>query len=250
MPVQVLVRRLVSWTLVSSSNLRARRRRPRRPRPRRGLLVPLLLATVLTTALSASPTFADESGAGVSVFGLGSFARANEIGIGVSAGDLEPDPLLGKNFRLDEGGHLFGGGAQALILVWGIRFGFSLSVFGLDGVKLRHAALDDELSVTASGVRGTTMELFGGYERAIGPVRPYADLVFGWGGAWFDVDLSHSRLGAIGRTEYGGWLFGIGLRTGIRIPFLERAFVDLSTLYSLGGLEQFRVATGVGLMLW
>ena len=220
MPVQVLVRRLVSWTLVSSSNLRARRRRPRRPRPRRGLLVPILLATLLTTALSTSPTFADESGAGVSVFGLGSFARANEMGIGVSAGDLEPDPLLGKNFRLDEGGHLFGGGAQALVLVWGIRLGFSFSVFGLDGVKLRHAALDDELSVTASGVRGTTMELFGGYERAIG------------------------------RTEYGGWLFGIGLRTGIRIPFLERAFVDLSTLYSLGGLEQFRVATGVGLMLW
>lgn len=203
-------------------------------------------AAFAAAALSAAPALAGDSGAGVLFYGFGSHAKIRGLPVGVGDNAIELDPLKNKDFRLDNGGQLGGGGFQIDGFVNGVRVGFGLSVFSVMGTKLRHDALEHGFTVEAQGAWGATIDTFLGYELLRGPVRPYVDLVGSFSGVSLNVDLMHPEYGRLGRTQYSGWLFGFGPRAGVSIPLGENAFFDVSGTYSLVGMERVRVVGGIG----
>lgn len=213
---------------------------------RRNRVALAFAASFLATALSAAPALAGDSGVGVLFFGLGSHAKIHGLQLEATDGGLELDPLKGKNFRLENGGTLAGGGFQINGFIHGVRTGLGLNVFSVQDTKLRHDALDNNFAVAASGAWGAGLDLFVGYELLHGPVRPYVDLVGGFSGVNLTVDLIHPEFGRLGRTQYGGWRFGFGPRAGLSVPLGKTAFLDLSGTYSVIGMERFRVVGGIG----
>jgi hypothetical protein len=204
-------------------------------------------ASFLVTALSAVPALAGDSGVGVLVYGFGSFAKIHGLDVGSSDGSVQLDPLKDKHFELEGGGYLGGGGFKIDGFVEGVRLGVGLSVFGVEGTKLRHDGLDHDFYVTASGGWGANLDLHLGYEFLRGPVRPYLDLVGSFGALSLNVDLMHPEFGRLGRTEYSGWQFGFGPRAGLVIPIGKSGYFDLSGTYGVAGMERFRIAGGIGL---
>lgn len=204
-------------------------------------------ATFLFTALAAAPALADDTGGGALFYGLGSFANLRGLKLSVEGDNaLEPDPLKGKHLRLEGGGHLIGGGLQVDIFGEYVRGGFAISVFGVEGAKLRLDSLSNHFSVSASGAWGAGLDVFVGHEFAKGPVRPYLDLVGNFSAIAANVDLSHPEFGKLGRTEYQGWLFGFGPRAGLSVSLGKNAFFDVSGMYSVMGVEKFRMVGGLG----
>lgn len=204
------------------------------------------LAAFTAAALAAVPALAGDSGGGVLFYGFGSAAKLRGLPVEVGSGSIELDPLKNKDFRLDNGGQLAGGGMQINGFVNGVRVGFGVSVFSVVGTTLRHAPLDHGFRVEASSAWGAGIETFVGYELLRGPVRPYLDLVGSFNAVSMDVDLMHPEYGRLGRTQYGGWLFGFGPRAGVSVPLGKAAFLDVSGTYSLVGMERVRVVGGIG----
>lgn len=203
-------------------------------------------AAFLTTGLAAAPALAGDTGAGALFFGMGSFAKIHGLQIGVGDGGVELDPLKDKHFRLENGGTLAGGGLQFNGYFEGVRTGFAIAAYSLEGATLRSDALDHGFTVKASGAWGANIDVFVGYELFHGPVRPYLDLVGTFSAVQLDVDLMHPEYGRLGRTQYDGWLFGFGPRAGLSVPLGKTAFLDASGTYSIVGMERFRVMGGIG----
>lgn len=189
----------------------------------------------------------DETGGGVLFYGLGSFANIHGLGLSTSGDTVEPDPLKNKHLRLDGGGHVFGGGLQVDVFGKYVRGGFAISVFGVEGTKLRYDSLGHGFSASATNAWGAGFDVFVGHELLKGPVRPYIDLVASIDVVSAQVDLKHPEFGRLGRTEYQGWMFGFGPRAGLSIPIGSNGFLDLSGNYSVVGMERFRIVAGIGI---
>lgn len=193
------------------------------------------------------PPEEDETGGGVLFYGLGSFANIGGLGLGVTDNTVEPDPLKNKHLQLIGGGHFFGGGLQINVFGKYVRGGFAISVFGVEGTKLRADKLDNRFRVSAANAWGAGFEVFVGHEFLKGPVRPYIDLVTSIDVLSVQIDLNHPEYGRLGRTEYEGWMFGFGPRAGLSIPIGSNGFFDVSGNYSVVGMETFRVVAGLGI---
>jgi len=189
----------------------------------------------------------DETGGGVLFYGLGSFGNIQGLGVSTSGDTVEPDPLKKKHLRLEDGGHLFGGGLQVDVFGKHVRGGFAISVFGVEGTKLRTDKLDNGFKVSASSGWGAGFDVFVGHEFWKGSVRPYIDLVGSINVLSLQVDLKHPAYGVLGRTQYEGWMFGFGPRAGLSIPIGPNGFFDVSGNYSVVGMERFRIVAGIGI---
>ena len=189
----------------------------------------------------------DETGGGVLFYGLGSFANVQGLGLGTSDDTVEPDPLKNKHLQLEGGGHVYGGGLQVNVYGKHVRGGFGISVFGLEGTKLRNDKLDHGFKATGASAWGGSFEVFVGHEFLKGPVRPYIDLVGSVDIVSAQIDLTHPEFGRVGRTQYEGWMFGFGPRAGLSFPIGKNGFLDLSGNYSIVGMERFRIVAGIGI---
>ncbi len=209
----------------------------------------LAVATALGAAwmLTSPSAVASENGGGVLFFGFGSGARIQGLGLTVDEDEVELPQLNGKNLRLEGRGSLAGGGVQANMYFQNVRVGTSLHMFNVEGTTLRHAELSASYEVSKGGVWGGGFDGFVGYEFTLGPVRPYVDLVAGIQFVALDVDLKGPLYGTPETTRYGGWMFGTGPRVGVSVPLSKLAFIDVSGMYSVVGMEQFRVVAGIGL---
>ncbi|MFO0591578.1 MAG: hypothetical protein U0441_28790 [Polyangiaceae bacterium] len=247
-------------------------------RPHRTVALALFCgATLVTAALAAPPAFAkkplvvaeeDEAtvpppppdppeppppprspyqeGAGMLLFGFGSFAAIDGLGLAPSGDDIEPDPLKNKHLRLAGGGHLAGGGMRIDIFGRWVRGGVTLSVFGVEGTHLAHDPLANGFRAEPASGWGAGFEVFVGHEFAKGPVRPYLDLTTSVDILSTQIDLVHPAYGRVGRTQYEGWLFGFGPRAGLTVPLGDHAYFDVSGTYTVLGAETFRLVGGIG----
>jgi hypothetical protein len=204
-------------------------------------------ASLLFTALVAAPALAEDPEAGGLFYAVGSFANIHGLPLSVEGeANVEPDPLKGKRFRLEGGGRLFGGGLQVNIYGKHVRGGLAIAMFGVEGTKVRYDALSNGFSVRAAGAWGASVDAFIGHEFGRAQVRPYFDLVGTFAAVGASVDLMHPEFGTLGRTGYQGWLFGFGPRAGLSVPIADTFFFDLSGMYSIVGMERFRVVAGIG----
>lgn len=179
-------------------------------------------------------------------FGSGAYSALDNMKVSVAAAATEPDPLKGKDLRVDGDGGLWGGGFK---LVIGSRWhgGLGMNIFGASGYQLRYAPLVDGMKVATSSVWGETFDLFFGREWPLWGMRPYIDLRAALTVFQANVKLESDKYGVLGSTPYDGLSFGLGPRAGVTIPLGTYFFIDLSAYGSPIGVEKFASTLGIGI---
>lgn len=164
-------------------------------------------------------------------------------------GQRRPDPLRDAEVVLDGRGWLVGGGIRDVLQLDRVRFGIGAFVYTVQGVKARVGTPTGGLEATARTPWGGTAELLVGRQLRVGWLYPFADLRASLQLLSSSVELRSRTAGLLGRTSYEAYLFDVGPRVGVWLPFGGVGHVELSTRAGLFGPERFGVDLGVGIAL-
>ncbi|MEZ4222360.1 MAG: hypothetical protein R3B13_15590 [Polyangiaceae bacterium] len=160
----------------------------------------------------------------------------------------EPSALADKHLTLRGQGTLEGVSARGDFLFednW--RIGLGSSLFGVDGVGLRHDSLPWGMSARLHSVWGTTTQLSLGYEIKQGPVYAYVDGRVSFEVLQVSVETFAAPYGHVGTTNYTAFQGGLGPRFGALLPIGHSLMLDVYVYRQLvSGFEQLSVGIGLG----
>jgi hypothetical protein len=195
--------------------------------------------------LSASAA-ADDARLSLVFLGSAAASSLDNVGISVAPAADEPDPLRGRNLRLDGSGAMGGGGYKLVIDSHRWQGGLGINVFGAGGYRVRYEPLPTGLGLDTGQLWGMTIDTFFGRHWVLGPVLPYAELRLAFTLLEAEVKLRSDAYGRLGSTAYNALSVGVGPRVGVMVPISRHWFVDASVYGSFLGMEKFSGMLGIG----
>jgi hypothetical protein len=200
-------------------------------------------AAVCACAASAA---ADDTRLSLVFLGSAAATSLDNASISVAASGTEPDPLKGRNLRLDGSGAMGGGGYKIVIDSHRWQGGLGINVFGASGYRLRYQPLASGLDVGTGQLWGMTIDMFFGRHWRLGPVIPYAELRLAFSLLQAEVKLRSDAYGTLGATPYSALSVGVGPRVGVMVPISRLWFIDASVYGSFVGMEKVAGWIGIG----